>query len=56
MLDASSRVSNSANEGNRVASNGDVTLGVESEGVQIVISADGFSGCVRVRITVAPEA
>ena len=56
MLDAWSSASNSANEGNRVASNGDVVLGVEREGAQIVISADGFSGCVRVKMTVAPEA
>ena len=39
-----------------VANNGEVVVGVQSVGVQMVISAEALRGFVRVRMTVVPDA
>ena len=55
-FDAVSSARSSASEGKIVANKGAVVVGVESVGVQMVISAEAFRGCVRVRMTVVPDA
>lgn len=55
MSEAVSIARSSAKEGKSVARRGVMTLGVESVGVKILISVDGFRGCVLVITTVAPE-